>query len=73
MGRDLAAVHLGVADRAQAISDDLEKRSAQDRAWLTDAVAKVVEAVKRDQKIWAKSEKARAKAKKLPVPIGIAA
>ena len=74
MGRDLAAVHLGAVDRAQAIAGDLDRRSGENPAWLDDAVAKVVEAVKREQKIWARSEKARAaKAKKLRVQVGIAA
>ena len=74
MGRDLAAIHLGAVDRVQAIAGDLDRRSGENPAWLDDAVAKVVEAVKREQKIWARSEKAKAaKAKKLRVRVGIAA
>ena len=35
MGRELAAVHLGVADRSQAILRDLDKRDGDD--WLADS------------------------------------
>jgi hypothetical protein len=63
MGRDLAAVHLGVADRRDAILHDLRTRK---RRWLVSAVQAAVAFVRRDYKNWKHGtrKKARQKSKK---------
>ncbi len=51
MGRDLAAIHLGSADRRAAIEHDLGDRK---RSWLRSAVEKTADFVRRDCKAWKK-------------------
>ena len=49
MGQDLASVHLGNADVASAITDDLDRC---DQGWLTANARKMAEAVKRDYQVY---------------------
>ena len=48
MGRDLAAIHLGITNRRAAIQRDLDKRADKFVGWVRDAA----EFVCRDQQIW---------------------
>jgi hypothetical protein len=48
MGRELAAVHLGVADRRRLIVRDLDKRNGD--AWLADSAGQMAEATRSDFK-----------------------
>ena len=54
MGRDLAAVHLGVRDRRDALRKDLEKRK---RHWFRAHVETATEFVAREYAEWKKSAK----------------
>jgi Uncharacterized protein conserved in bacteria (DUF2252) len=56
MGRDLAAVHLGLGDHHDAISNDLKGRK---RNWLHSAVGQMAELVRGEQKQWKQWWKAR--------------
>jgi len=49
MGRDLAAIHLGTADRSKAIEHDLGSRK---RNWLRSAVERAADFVRRDCRAW---------------------
>ena len=49
MGRDLAAVHVGVADARAAIGRDLAKRKD---GWLSDAVKRAAPFVRGEQREW---------------------
>ena len=49
MGRDLAAIHLGVTDARKAIESDLEKRK---EGWLADAVKRAAMFVRGEHKEW---------------------
>ena len=49
MGRDLAAIHLGLADARKAIQRDLTKRKD---GWLADAVKRAAAFVRGEQKEW---------------------
>ena len=51
MGRDLAAIHLGIADRRKAIEHDLGNRK---RNWLRAAVERAADFVRRDCRAWRK-------------------
>jgi uncharacterized protein (DUF2252 family) len=51
MGRDLAAIHLGIADRSKAIAHDLGERK---RNWLPSAVERAADFVRRDCRAWRK-------------------
>ena len=51
MGRDLAAIHLGIADRSKAIAHDLGDRK---RNWLRAAVERAADFVRRDCRAWRK-------------------
>jgi len=51
MGRDVAAIHLGSADRRAAIKADLEGRK---RKWLISAVEAATDFVRRDHRDWKK-------------------
>jgi hypothetical protein len=48
MGRELAAVQLGVTDRRRLIVRDLDKRSGD--AWLADSAGQMAEATRSDFK-----------------------
>jgi hypothetical protein len=50
MGRELAAVHLGVADRRRAIIRDLDKRAGD--AWLADCATRMAQATRADFKAY---------------------
>jgi hypothetical protein len=50
MGRELAAVHLGVADRRRAIVRDLDKRDGN--AWLADCASRMAQATRADFKAY---------------------
>jgi len=52
MGRDLAAIHLGVRDRRDALRKDLEKRKQR---WFRACVETAVEFVAREYAEWKKS------------------
>ena len=52
MGRDLAAIHLGIADRRKAIEHDLGNRK---RNWLHSAVERTADFVRRDCRAWRKA------------------
>jgi uncharacterized protein (DUF2252 family) len=52
MGRDLAATHLGIADRRKAIEHDLGNRK---RNWLHSAVERTADFVRRDCRAWRKA------------------
>jgi hypothetical protein len=52
MGRDLAAVHLGTADRRKAIAGDLDGRP---RGWLGASVAAAAEFVRGEHQEWMRS------------------
>jgi hypothetical protein len=52
MGRDLAAVHLGLADARKEIARDLAKRKD---GWLADAVKRAAMFVRGEQKEWKKA------------------
>ena len=54
MGRDLAAMHLGVRDRRDALRKDLEKRK---RRWFRTHVEAATEFVAREYAEWKKSAK----------------
>ena len=54
MGRDLAAVHLGVRDRRDALRKDLKKRKQR---WFRGCVEAACEFVSRDYAAWKKSSK----------------
>ena len=54
MGRDLAAIHLGVRDRRDALRKDLEKRK---RRWFRTHVEAATEFVAREYAEWKKSAK----------------
>jgi Uncharacterized protein conserved in bacteria (DUF2252) len=54
MGRDLAAVHVGVRDRRDAIRKDLEKRKQR---WFRTCVESAAEFVAREHAAWKKSAK----------------
>jgi hypothetical protein len=54
MGRDLAAVHLGVRDRRDALRKDLERRK---RRWFRTCVETATEFVAREYAEWKKSAK----------------
>jgi uncharacterized protein (DUF2252 family) len=56
MGRELAAVHLGTADRRAAIERDLGKRK---RNWLFDAVERAADFVRGDYADWRRMSKKR--------------
>jgi hypothetical protein len=51
MGHDLAAIHLGSADRRAAIERDLHRRKPD---WFHRAVAHTADAVRKDQAKWAR-------------------
>ena len=51
MGHDLAAIHLGIADRRKAIEHDLGNRK---RNWLRSAVERTADFVRRDCRAWRK-------------------
>jgi hypothetical protein len=51
MGRDVAAIHLGSADRRKAILADLDGRK---RKWLVNAVEAAADFVRRDYRDWKK-------------------
>jgi hypothetical protein len=53
MGRELAAVHLGVADRRQAILHDLDKRDGN--GWLADSAQQMAKAIRADFKAYGSS------------------
>ena len=53
MGQDLAAVHLGIADRRKEIDDHL---AAHDTKFCEKAVTNAVESVREDHREWSKSE-----------------
>jgi uncharacterized protein (DUF2252 family) len=50
MGRELAAVHLGVADRRRAILRDLDKRDGD--GWLADCALQMAKATRADLKAY---------------------
>ena len=50
MGRELAAVHLGVADRRQAILRDLDTRDGN--GWLADSAQQMAKAIRADFKAY---------------------
>jgi uncharacterized protein (DUF2252 family) len=52
MGRDLAAIHLGIAARRKAIEHDLGNRK---RNWLRSAVERAADFVRRDCSAWRKA------------------
>jgi hypothetical protein len=52
MGRDLAAIHLGTANRRKAIAADLESRGSR---WLGQEVEAAAAFVRREQKEYARS------------------
>ena len=52
MGRDLAAVHLGVGDARKAIAADLAQRKD---GWLADAVKRAAAFVREEQRKWQKA------------------
>src|SRR5262249_998709 len=54
MGRDLAAVHLGLGDQADAILKDIKGRK---RNWLHSAVDRMAQLVRAEQKQWHKAQK----------------
>lgn len=54
MGRDLAAIHLGVRDRRDALRKDMEKRK---RRWFRTHVESATEFVAREYAEWKKSAK----------------
>jgi hypothetical protein len=54
MGRDLAAVHLGVREQRDALRKDLEKRK---RRWFRTHVETAAEFVAREYAEWKKSAK----------------
>ena len=64
MGADLAATHLGVADRSKPILRDIERRDRRNPAWLKEAAAKAVGAVEDDHARWAKYWNKKSKPKK---------
>jgi hypothetical protein len=49
MGRELAAVHLGLVDCRAAIKRDLARRNAN---WLSTAVTRTTKFIRREQKEW---------------------
>jgi hypothetical protein len=51
MGRELAAVHLGVADRSRAILRHLDKRAGD--AWLAKAAQDMARLTRADLKAYA--------------------
>ncbi len=55
MGRDLAAVHLGLRDRADAILKDIKSRK---RNWLHAAVDRMAQLVRTEQEQWKEYRKA---------------
>ena len=50
MGRELAAIHLGVADRSRAILRDLDKRDGD--GWLADCALQMAKATRADLKAY---------------------
>lgn len=56
MGRDLAAVHIGVTDHRRAIERDLDQRK---RGWLVAAVERAARFVRADYKAWKKRKAKR--------------
>jgi uncharacterized protein (DUF2252 family) len=50
MGRELAAVHLGVGDRSRAIARDLDKRDGD--AWLAECASRMAQATRADFKTY---------------------
>jgi hypothetical protein len=54
MGRDLAAVHLGVRDRRDALRNDLKKRKPR---WFRACVAAAADFVAGEYAAWKKSSK----------------
>ncbi len=62
MGRDLAAIHLGIADRRAAIENDLGKRK---RNWLVAAGERAAEFVRRDHGEWKRGYKKQKKAREI--------
>jgi hypothetical protein len=52
MARDLAAIHLGLADARKAIGGDLRRRGA---GWLSDAVKRATAFVREEQREWKKA------------------
>ena len=60
MGRDLAAIHVGVRDRRDAIKADLDKRK---KRWIRANVEAAAEFVRGEYEEWKMSAKVAAKAK----------
>jgi Uncharacterized protein conserved in bacteria (DUF2252) len=53
MGRDLAAVHLGLGDHGDAVRNDFKKRN---RGWLHSAVERMAKFVLAEQKQWRRAQ-----------------
>jgi Uncharacterized protein conserved in bacteria (DUF2252) len=60
MGRDLAAIHIGVRDRRDAIKADLDKRK---KRWIRASVEAAAEFIRREHEEWRRSAKVAAKAR----------
>jgi hypothetical protein len=59
MGRELAAVHLGIKDHRETVEHDIGARHARDPDWLHSAIKSAANFISREYEEWKKSRKSR--------------